>query len=640
MRENLGREYDIKFFEIGFSALAARIPRISVHEFSELDSDNITATIMAFDDVRELKNAVAAYVIADDDYVEIDPERLYHEITETETPIDAPVSLLVDEYPVEESISDTPASLPVDEYPAAESISYAPVSLPFDEYPVEDRLQTDVDSVHDIDDYSTKEKTDLFSEIEAHISEEIEEDINNKKVLIKRTEKKVSSSASISEKKIKEPIVADEVIEKPNDEPLISKNAQKIDLFEQIEKDIESQDQGSIETDESIDTLTEIITDIDSDVIIDTTALPDIDYDHLVGEIESSIDVGAEEMAKAKNKAKPEPEEVKEEDILDESEMISRLVEEVSKTDDDEFKQITEANIRKGGEADEGAIKAVLDTFAKDRQKKIAVGKLTSGRRAAVLTKGKRGRYVKSRIPQGGEISDIAVAPTIRAAAAHAVDGMITIKNSDLREKVRRRRVATLLGIVVDASGSMSNTKKVEITKTVVLALLKDAYQRRDKVSLVTYAGRHADVVLPFTSSVEMAKRHMEDVKFGSTTPLAAGMLTGTRVLKSEIGKEPSAVPIMILITDGTANVPLSLGGNIEREVSQICTLIKNEGLKMLVIDISQNGSQLAKDVSSECMGQYFHPSSLSREALYCAIKKEQDIVANVVSSKSLSDMC
>ncbi|MCK5661381.1 MAG: hypothetical protein KAH86_08475, partial [Methanosarcinales archaeon] len=101
MRENLDREYDIKFFDIGFNALAARIPKASVHEFNELDSESITATIQAFGDVTELKDAVAAYVIADDDYIEIDPERLYHEITEVDTPVDEPVSY-------------TPSSLAVD----------------------------------------------------------------------------------------------------------------------------------------------------------------------------------------------------------------------------------------------------------------------------------------------------------------------------------------------------------------------------------------------------------------------------------------------------------------------------------------------------------------------------------------------
>jgi magnesium chelatase subunit D len=203
----------------------------------------------------------------------------------------------------------------------------------------------------------------------------------------------------------------------------------------------------------------------------------------------------------------------------------------------------------------------ILNDFARNSQKKrLAAGRLKSGRRAEVLTKSKRGRYVRYRMP-GEKITDIAIAPTVRAAAHHAKDGKIEIKKGDIREKVRRRRISSLINIVFDTSGSMDETEKVQITTSVVLALLKDAYQRRDRVSLVTYSGRSGELVLPFTSSVEAAKRYLEKVPFGGTTPMASGMLRGLDTLIREVKKEPSAVPIMILVTDGTANSPLHLGG-------------------------------------------------------------------------------
>ncbi len=117
--------------------------------------------------------------------------------------------------------------------------------------------------------------------------------------------------------------------------------------------------------------------------------------------------------------------------------------------------------------------------------------------------------------------------------------------------------------IVFDTSGPMDEQDKIMITKGVVIALLKDAYQRRDRVSLVTYSGRSSQLALPFTSSVEAAKRYLEKVPFGSTTPMAAGVLTGMDTMSREAKKEPSAVPIMVLVTDGTANCALHLGGNI-----------------------------------------------------------------------------
>ncbi len=282
---------------------------------------------------------------------------------------------------------------------------------------------------------------------------------------------------------------------------------------------------------------------------------------------------------------------------------------------------------------DDKTVGTILHDFAKSKQKKkIASGRLKSGRRAEVLTKGKRGRYVRYRIP-GDKITDIAIAPTVRAAALHAKDGRIAIKKSDLREKIRRRRISTLINVVFDTSGSMDEQDKIQITTGVVLALLKDAYQRRDRVSLVTYSGRSAELVLPFTSSVEAAKHYLENVPFGGTTPMASGMLVGLDTLVREIKKEPSAVPIMVIVTDGTANVPLNLGRSIRREIIQVCSRIVANKVNVLVVDISESGSDLAMDVSGSCAGRYYYPRSLSKEALYSAIKKERDDKASQSSS-------
>nr|QNT35571.1 hypothetical protein HCAOCCDF_00019 [uncultured Methanosarcinales archaeon] len=281
----------------------------------------------------------------------------------------------------------------------------------------------------------------------------------------------------------------------------------------------------------------------------------------------------------------------------------------------------------------EQGIHVILDHFARKRQKKISSGKLTSGRRAEVLTLSKRGRYVRYRTPGSNEkASDIALAPTVRAAAMHADGKDFVIRQSDIREKVRRRRVATLISVVFDASGSMNDLKKTSVTKNVVLALLRDAYQRRDRVSLVTYSGRSAELVLPFTSSVELARKYIDHIPFGSTTPLAAGLLLGLRVLQAEKKKEPSAIPILALITDGTANMPMDVGGNIDREISNICRLLGTGHINVLVIDISEDGADLASNIANACNGRYYHPSQMSQQALYNAIKCEQESAMDVRS--------
>jgi len=277
-----------------------------------------------------------------------------------------------------------------------------------------------------------------------------------------------------------------------------------------------------------------------------------------------------------------------------------------------------------GAQSDEKIVRNILSDFAKKRKKKLVTTQMKSGRRAEVLTKGKRGRYVKSRLPDG-EVTDIAVAPTIRAAALHAKDGKIRVKKSDYREKVRRRRIATLINIVMDTSGSMDEMDKVDITRSVIVALLKDAYQRRDKVSLVTYSGRKGELILPFTSSVERAKRYLETIPFGGTTPLASGILMGLHSLHNEIKKDPSTIPIMVLVTDGKSNVPLEVGGNIRRELSMVLHYVKSEGIHVLVVDMSSHGSKLASEIAEEVNGRYYQPERLNKETLYKAISDQRD---------------
>ena len=281
-------------------------------------------------------------------------------------------------------------------------------------------------------------------------------------------------------------------------------------------------------------------------------------------------------------------------------------------------------DIKIKAKSDEKIVRNILSDFARKRKKKIVTGQMKSGRRAEVLTKGKRGRYVRYRLPEG-EVTDIAVAPTIRAAALHARDGRISVNKSDYREKVRRRRIATLINIVMDTSGSMDEMDKVDITRSVIMALLKDAYQRRDKVSLVTYSGRKGELILPFTSSVERAKRYLETIPFGGTTPLASGILMGMHSLHNEIKKDPSTIPIMVLVTDGRSNVPLEVGGNIRRELSMVLQYVVNEGIHVLVVDMSSSGSKLAREIAEEVNGRYFHPERLSKETLYNAISNQRD---------------
>jgi magnesium chelatase subunit D len=118
---------------------------------------------------------------------------------------------------------------------------------------------------------------------------------------------------------------------------------------------------------------------------------------------------------------------------------------------------------------------------------------------------------------------------------------------------VRDGRESNLVLFVVDASGSMAARQRMRAVKGAVLSLLLDAYQRRDKVGLVTFRGSSAEVALPPTSSVEAGARRLAALPTGGRTPLAAGLLRAADVLRVERLRDPARRPLVVVVTDGRA---------------------------------------------------------------------------------------
>ena len=129
----------------------------------------------------------------------------------------------------------------------------------------------------------------------------------------------------------------------------------------------------------------------------------------------------------------------------------------------------------------------------------------------------------------------------------------LILRRGDLREAVREGREGNLVLFVVDASGSMAARQRMRAVKTAVLGLLLDAYQRRDKVGLITFRGTRADLVLPPTSSVEAGAARLRELPVGGRTPLAAGLLRAAEVLRVERLRDPARRPLLVLVTDGRA---------------------------------------------------------------------------------------
>lgn len=130
----------------------------------------------------------------------------------------------------------------------------------------------------------------------------------------------------------------------------------------------------------------------------------------------------------------------------------------------------------------------------------------------------------------------------------------IDVDAPDLRRSIRRGKEGNLVVFAVDTSGSMGAAERIRQVKTACVSLLLDAYQRRDKVAVVTFAKRTAHVVLPPTSSVDLAQRLLADVPTGGRTPLAEGLITAYELIRREQVRDPHRRALLVVLTDGRAS--------------------------------------------------------------------------------------
>ena len=147
-----------------------------------------------------------------------------------------------------------------------------------------------------------------------------------------------------------------------------------------------------------------------------------------------------------------------------------------------------------------------------------------------------------------------APARTDAAAGARSLSGRDRRwSGDDLRYAVTRGQEANLVLLVVDASGSMAARRRMEEVKTAVLSLLMDAYQRRDRVGLISFRGAGAELVLPPTWSVEAAAARLQQLGHGGRTPLAEGLVEAHRTVARERIRDRDQRALVVLVTDGRA---------------------------------------------------------------------------------------
>ncbi|MFD6922907.1 putative cobaltochelatase [Streptomyces sp. NPDC059944] len=252
------------------------------------------------------------------------------------------------------------------------------------------------------------------------------------------------------------------------------------------------------------------------------------------------------------------------------------------------------------------------------------LGEGAAGRRSRARTE--HGRTTGSRRPRG-TLTKLHLAATVQAAAPHQLArgrsgrGLV-VRRDDLRQATREGREGNLVLFVVDASGSMAARQRMSAVKGAVLSLLLDAYQRRDKVGLVTFRGSAAEVALPPTSSVDAAAVRLESLPTGGRTPLSAGLLRAHEVLRVERLRDSARRPLVVLVTDGRATggpEPVATAGRAAR-------LFAADGVASVVVDCESGPVRLglAGQLASELGGTAVTLDALRADSLAGLVRDVQ----------------
>ncbi|MGW0249324.1 VWA domain-containing protein [Nocardia goodfellowii] len=200
-----------------------------------------------------------------------------------------------------------------------------------------------------------------------------------------------------------------------------------------------------------------------------------------------------------------------------------------------------------------------------------------------------------------------------------AIDGgargrRLLLRAEDLRGAYREGREGNLVVFVVDASGSMAARDRLSAVTGAVVALLRDAYQRRDKVAVITVRGQEAELVLPPTSSVDIAVRRLSGMRTGGKTPLAAGLLQAREVIGRERMRDPRRRPMLVLLTDGRATG----GTDPVIRARAAAEMLSRESVTAMVVDCERGMVRLglAADLARDLRAGYLRLAELTGDSV------------------------
>jgi magnesium chelatase subunit D len=242
---------------------------------------------------------------------------------------------------------------------------------------------------------------------------------------------------------------------------------------------------------------------------------------------------------------------------------------------------------------------------------------LATGQRGASVPAA-RGQYVRA-VPDRAP-SELAIEATVRQAVLRD-PAAAQITRDDLHQKVRSSKIGTFLLLVVDASGSMSASRRMEAVKGAVLSLLTEAYQQRDTVAVIAFRGVEARVLLPPTRSVAVAEEALRTLPTGGRTPLPHALQLAAQLL-ARADYPTDLQPLLVLLSDGKANVPLAGGGDASQQTQQLAAQLRMQNIPTLVLDTDTSYLRLGKaaELATALGAQYLPLDELSASSLTNAI--------------------
>ncbi len=273
-----------------------------------------------------------------------------------------------------------------------------------------------------------------------------------------------------------------------------------------------------------------------------------------------------------------------------------------------------------------GSAFEVIDYMPKEGEK---LDRGSSGRRSSSRIEDSSGKCIGYRIPKG-KVSDIALCASIRAAAPYQVlrdhsDLAIVLKKEDLREKVREKRQGNDILFLVDGSGSIGAQKRMVAVKGAILSMLKDAYQKRDRIGMGVFRIDRCEEVLPLTKSILKAYHVLQEIPTGGRTPLTQGLIKGHDILKDSA--KGGFHPVMVILSDGRCNVSCTPGMSPVDEMLGTARSLSRTGIRFIVIDTEAGRLRfgLALDLCRELDGTYLKLEDLNAEYIERSVRMAID---------------